>query len=94
MTVDGSLLVLPTGMYRDPLNDKPNAAAPFCTYVYARSNWTHPLLCLAGLEEPSVAVRCHPFLFRMMEYDKEFQSNSSSKGVQQQYQPLIPGNYR
>lgn len=92
-TPDGQLLLTPTGIHRPPSNVSHSKS--FCTHVYSRqqlmqnssanSSATNsgssisPCLSLIGLEDPSVAVRCCPRLFKLQ------QSASPS---------LIPGDYR
>ena len=43
---------------------------------------TYPMISLAGLEEPSVAVRCSPVLYQIIKRDTEGE------------EPLIGGKYR
>ncbi len=54
-------------------------AKSFCTHIYSRNQLSTPCLSLTGLDEPSVAVRCCPRLFKLAPSE-----NAS----------LIPGDYR
>lgn len=94
---DGNLLLIPTGIHRLPnagkglssssaaSNTSPSSSSKsFCTHVFLRDNLTVPCVSYAGLEEPSVAVRCCPRLFKMIDHG----SNNSSAP------PLFAGNYR
>eukprot|EP01034_Spumella_vulgaris_P041075 gene41075-50830_t len=51
----------------------------FCTHIFSRHQLTTPCLSLVGLDEPSIAVRCCPRLFKLVENGGE---------------PLIKGDYR
>lgn len=75
-TPDGALLLVPTGVYKSASGQQ-----SFCTYVVSRNNLTTPIVCLPGLEEPSIAVRCSPVVYKLKP------SGSPSE-------PMIPGNYR
>jgi chromatin assembly factor 1 subunit B len=77
---DGLLLFTPTGVYRPPSSSssqRPQSAggkaAPtvFCTHIFVRDHFDLPAVSLVGLEDPSVAVRCCPRLFKPMPKDKE-----------------------
>jgi chromatin assembly factor 1 subunit B len=108
-TPDGALLIIPTGIHRNPLvsqqqggmtNSKKNSSSSsnplsksFCTHIYHReqllnaSSSSMPALSLVGLDEPSVAIRVCPRLFKFI---GNTESDSSSSGIR----PLFAGNYR
>ena len=93
---DGLLLVAPTGLHRPPQPKKnvstssgtaaKSAAAAadssrsFCTHIFSRFSLTSPCLSLVGLEDPSVAVRFCPLLFKPLLSDQK--------------QMMIDGDYR
>jgi hypothetical protein len=91
---DGLLLIAPTGVFRPPnsttttttssSSSSSSAATQFCTHLFLREHYETPAVSLSGLEDPSVAVRCCPRLFKPM---KDSDSSSSSAG-------LFQGNYR
>ena len=68
-TPDGSLLLAPAGIMK-PEKAEGNSPSPgrFCTHVFHRSDLSTPVLSLAGLEEPSVVVRCCPRVFKPVEH--------------------------
>ena len=83
-------MVAPTGIYR-PADPKP-ASAPtssdgplssFCTYIFSRDRLSTPLIALTGLEDPSVAVRFSPVLYKLVRVPGEKTAQS-----------MIPGAYR
>ena len=43
------------------------APATFCTHVFWREHFQSPILSLTGLEDPSVAVRCCPVLYKLVQ---------------------------
>jgi len=72
-TPDGTLLITPTGIHRPnapgskgPAADKDDPGNSFCTHIFYREHMSSPILSLAGLEDPSVAVRCCPVLFKLV----------------------------
>eukprot|EP01035_Chromulina_nebulosa_P020755 gene20755-26911_t len=78
---DGSLIILPTGIYRpNQVEGHSLVTQTFCTYIISRHNFLSPLICLTGLEDPSVAVRCSPVLYKLID-------NPQSS-------PMISGLYR
>jgi len=42
------------------------AGGSFCTHIYGREHLTSPLMSLVGMEDPSVAIRCSPVLYKMV----------------------------
>jgi hypothetical protein len=90
---DGLLLIAPTGVFRPPSTTtttttsttSSSAATQFCTHLFLREHYETPAVSLSGLEDPSVAVRCCPRLFKPM---KDGESSSSSSAG------LFQGNYR
>lgn len=85
---DGLLLLTPTGIHRPPETLPPSTGLKhanlgpksFCTHVFSRFSFSTPCLSLVGLDDPSVAVRCCPLLFRPLLDDGK--------------QMMIPGDYR
>eukprot|EP00602_Paraphysomonas_sp_CaronLab_P002449 CAMPEP_0185037110 /NCGR_PEP_ID=MMETSP1103-20130426/31071_1 /TAXON_ID=36769 /ORGANISM="Paraphysomonas bandaiensis, Strain Caron Lab Isolate" /LENGTH=441 /DNA_ID=CAMNT_0027574935 /DNA_START=264 /DNA_END=1589 /DNA_ORIENTATION=+ len=71
-TPDGSLLITPTGLFR-PSQDAPDSTPSFATHIFRRGDMQAPAVSLTGLEDPSVAVRCSPVLYRHVRHrdDKE-----------------------
>eukprot|EP01038_Epipyxis_sp_PR26KG_P005152 gene5152-7172_t len=67
-TPDGQLLISPTGIHKPPGSD---SSKSFCTHIFSRNQLQSPYLSLIGLEEPSVAVRCCPQLFKLIPYNTE-----------------------
>ena len=76
-TPDGLLLITPMGIFHPAVSGALGTAAgvSYCTHVYSRACFTPghitaaggnccPIYSLVGLDEPSVAVRCNPRLFR------------------------------
>lgn len=55
----------------------------FCTYIVSRNNLSTPIISLIGLEEPSIAVRCNPAIFRLIDYADDENSGT-----------LLSGKYR
>jgi len=41
-------------------------AKSFCTHIFSRNALTTPCASLVGLEDPSVAVRCCPRLYKLL----------------------------
>ncbi len=62
---DGSLLVTPTGIYRSqvPLGSE-RPMQSFCCHVFTRNQLALPTASLAGLEEPAIAVRFSPAVYK------------------------------
>lgn len=100
-TPDGALLIVPTGIHRNPLSatnkgkSSSSSTTPggkslndrsFCTHVFSRQDFTVPCLSLTGLEEPSVAVRCCSRLFKLI--------GSEGEGEGQPVASLFRGSYR
>eukprot|EP01041_Mallomonas_annulata_P001666 gene1666-3220_t len=89
---DGSLLITPSGVLRSTVSENvamttsatttAQPAASFCTHIFSREHMNQPLLSLSGLEEPSVAVRFSPVLYRMI------------PSTCQDSRDLFPGKYR
>ncbi len=92
---DGNLIIAPTGIFRNmslPESPQPSPdleaslkaiKGNFCTHVFSRWNIASPILSLAGLDEPSVAVRFSPVLYELVSSPAESEPRS-----------LIPGDYR
>ena len=82
---DGALLIVPTGLMKPSLlqsvetKSRPSSSG-FATHIFHRSDLSTPVVSLAGLDEPSVAVRCCPRLFKMVQH------NQPAEG--------FPGDYR
>ncbi|KAL4452332.1 hypothetical protein ABPG75_007994 [Micractinium tetrahymenae] len=72
---DGSLLVLPAGVYKSSAEGKELNTA----YVYARGKWAAPIMHLPGHPKPIVVVRFCPVLFE--------RDNGKVAGQQQQQEP-------
>ncbi len=88
-TPDGQLFIAPTGVYKHneditkPLDPEVEVSQKsFCTHVFSRNRMTAPIASLTGLEDPSVAVKCNPVLYKMKDYQDDSQV------------PMIPGKYR
>ena len=86
---DGNLLVAPTGTFKPSPLDKStfahvdNLEPSFCTHIFTRDQFATPAMSpavsLVGLEEPSVAVKFSPVLYRPIAGDAA---------------ELFPGKYR
>ena len=78
---DGLLLFTPTGVHRNSMSVPPESVVgqatigasssgangnSFATHVYSREHLSSPIISLLGLEDPSVAVRCSPVLYKMV----------------------------
>lgn len=73
-TPDGALLIVPTGIHRNPnsvsTKNKANVnAKSYCTHIFHRDQLLNntcsmPALSLIGLDDPSVAIRVNPRLFK------------------------------
>ena len=81
----------------------PEMKKSFCTYIFTRSQYAIPAISLYGLEEPSIAVRCSPVLYKMIESNASSSTSSSPKqsssgGVDVSSLPsppiMISGRYR
>ena len=78
----------------------PEMKKSFCTYIFTRSQYAIPAISLYGLEEPSVAVRCSPVLYKMIDSNSvsvasSSPNKSSSDGVDVPPPPvMISGRYR
>merc|ERR1711871_197324 len=88
-TPDGQLFIAPTGVYKHTEDiikqlDPTVEVSPksFCTHIFSRNQMTAPIASLTGLEDPSVAVKCNPVLYKMKDYDGDIQT------------PMVPGKYR
>jgi chromatin assembly factor 1 subunit B len=82
---DGALFVAPTGIYRpEKTVGKELPSSSFCTHVFSREYLTSPIISLTGLEEPSIAVKFSPILYRLV----------SAPGEKGAPTALIPGDYR
>ena len=82
---DGSLLIVPTGLMKPSLLQSVEAksrqsSSAFATHIFHRSDLSAPVVSLAGLDEPSVAVRCCPRLFKMVQHSQPVEG--------------FPGDYR
>lgn len=77
---DARLLVTPTGVYKNIKNNQMS----FCTHLYSRNMLNTPVLSFVGLEDPSVAVRFSPVLYKPVAIPDK---NSPPEF-------LIPGSYR
>ena len=93
-TPDGALLILPTGIFRSTPSTNASSSGKkssqsFCTYIISRNNLTTPIICLVGLEEPSIAVRCSPALYKMVEYKDDIEAANNNSGKN-----LLNGKYR
>ena len=90
---DGVLFVSPTGIYRPSnINDTmiPSGhsqsilpAASFCTHIFSRDHLSSPIVSLTGLEDPSVAVRFSPIMYKPVRIHGETTPRS-----------MIPGEFR
>jgi chromatin assembly factor 1 subunit B len=88
-TPDGSLLITPAGIHRPVSsatlgNDTSMLGSSFCTHVFLRDHLQTPIVSLVGLEDPSVAVRCSPILYKLVEHGGEEAKQNS----------LFSGDYR
>ena len=91
-TPDGSLLITPTGIHRPPASNLESVASinaggyvgskSFCTHIFNRNHLSSPCISLVGIDEPSVAVRCCPRMFKLIPSTSE------------DCKPLISGDYR
>ncbi|KAJ1437635.1 WD40-repeat-containing domain protein [Ochromonadaceae sp. CCMP2298] len=94
-TADGSLLLVPTGIHRPPvpkssegsadLASMEPAPASFCTHIFSRDNLGSPCLSLVGLDDPSIAVRCCPRPFKLIDHSSDGSTDVLT---------TIPGEYR
>ena len=94
-TPDGALFIAPTGIHRPPPPDSKDfsatgrgPAASFCTHVFYRNHMASPIASLAGLEDPSVSVRCCPVLFELV------RAAGEDERAPQQPDCMVPGRYR
>jgi chromatin assembly factor 1 subunit B len=72
---DGALFMAPTGVYR-PTVDKTGSlkdlpSSSFCTHVFSREHLTSPIISLSGLEEPSIAVKFSPVVYKLVRLSGE-----------------------
>lgn len=72
-TPDGSLLIAPSGLLKPSLLQSVEArsrqnSSIFATHIFHRSDMSTPVVSLAGLDEPSVAVRCCPRLYKLIQH--------------------------
>jgi chromatin assembly factor 1 subunit B len=88
-TPDGTLLISPTGVFKPSSvagaadASAAGGATSFCTHVFWRDHLQSPILSLTGLEDPSVAVRCCPVLFKLVRTEGEAVPDC-----------MVAGNYR
>jgi hypothetical protein len=47
-------------------NNNINSALSYCTHIFKRGHFSTPVLSLMGPDDPSVAIRCCPRLFKLM----------------------------
>lgn len=67
-TPDGALILCPTGLYRPhSIEGTPLGPQSFGSYIISRNHLNEPLAFLGGLEDPSVAIRCSPILYKLVE---------------------------
>jgi chromatin assembly factor 1 subunit B len=79
----------------------------FCTHIFSRAQLSIPIVSLVGLEDPSIAVRCSPVLYKLIDPSGGGSSGSSgeggvggsgevSEGVSDSkvVESMIPGAYR
>ena len=91
---DGKLLFAPTGINRPlPLLDQSEGKKmnvekqSFCTHIFSRYDTHTPIASVIGTEDPSVAVKCNPRLFRFI---NDCGSSSSSSSTE----TMFAGDYR
>jgi chromatin assembly factor 1 subunit B len=76
---DGSLLVVPTGILR---GSAPNDTShTFATHIFHRGDLQSPVVSLAGLEDPSVAVRFSPLLYSLRSGQGQEEPETLFKGA-------------
>ena len=67
---DGMYFIAPTGLFRPVGSVAPSqtmsSRKSFCTHIFSRNHMVYPMISLMGLEEPSVAVRCSPILYKLL----------------------------
>jgi hypothetical protein len=82
----------------DKTRSRPEAGeskGKFCTHIFSRYDLTTPVMSLTGLEEPSVAVRCSPVLYKLVATPEDAtQETDASSGQSYQGKAMIPGDYR
>jgi len=86
---DGAILVTPTGVHK--VGD---AKKSFATHIFIRSTLMggdrpHPAISLKGLQEPSVAVRFSPRIYKLVEHKDNGGVDSGMHN-----KPLLDGSYR
>jgi chromatin assembly factor 1 subunit B len=75
-TPDGNLLLTPTGLLKDTnlesnsSNNSNNSNNNYCVFVYARNQLnSKPLLALPGHKRPTIAIKCNPNRYKLIEDD-------------------------
>jgi len=58
---DGELLLAPCGV----IESETDAKITHCTYVFSRTDFTKPALCLPSKDKYTIAVRCCPVFFEL-----------------------------
>ena len=89
--MDSSPLVPSSVSVLDPTATAATATTPipsavkeiqtFCTHIYSRDHYATPLISLVGLEDPSVAVRFSPVLYKLVTNTSTSTSTSTSTGA-------------
>jgi chromatin assembly factor 1 subunit B len=51
----------------------------FCTHIFGRENRSTPYISLVGLEDPAVAIRCSPRLYKLVKSEENQQEPWSKK---------------
>lgn len=73
---DGNLLVTPSGLYKNDADSK----SSFATHLYSKNRLSEPIISLAGIEEPSVAVRFSPRFYELKSDKDEIKEKSWKLG--------------
>lgn len=93
---DGQILVTPTGIYKPFVSpqsdDPPRLTASFCCHVFSRNQLTFPIASLAGLEEPSVAIRFSTVVYKAIQHPTESIDLTSSLSKKFRLENLLTFN--
>jgi hypothetical protein len=87
-----------TNKSNHPHNNK--GGRSYCTHIFARDHWTTPCLSLIGLEEPSVAIRFCPRLFKLIKHTHTTSAtvvgnnNNNNNNNNNKSTSLFQGHYR
>jgi hypothetical protein len=65
-------------------NNNNTSAQSYCTHIFKRGHFSTPVLSLMGPDDPSVAIRCCPRLFKLMK----------NKNGSEEEESLFEGKYR